>query len=175
MYTFIYILVGFLVLIALLALIAPKEYNVSRTIEINGTKELIFPHLQYLVKQRSWSPWMKKDKNMETKLIGIDGTVGAISHWKGNRDVGEGEQELTKIIDGERVEGKLRFLKPWKSQSDCYLTLLEDSTHKCKVTWGFSGRNKFPFSIVTLFIGMDKMVGKDFEEGLQNLKTIIEG
>jgi hypothetical protein len=42
------------------------------------------------------------------------------------------------------------------------------------VTWGFSGKNKFPFSIMMLFMNMDKAVGKDFEEGLDNLKSILE-
>ena len=111
---------------------------------------------------------------MEKKFTGTDGEVGAISYWKGNKDVGEGEQEITKIVDGERVEGELRFLKPFKSTSDCYLNVEEVSAGKTKVTWGFSGKNKFPISIMMLFMNMDKAVGKDFEEGLQDLKSILE-
>jgi len=54
------------------------------------------------------------------------------------------------------------------------MQLDEVSSDVCKVTWGFSGKNKFPTSIIMLFMNMDKAVGKDFEEGLQDLKEIIE-
>ena len=42
------------------------------------------------------------------------------------------------------------------------------------MTWGFSGKNKFPMNIMMLFMSMDKMVGKDFEEGLATLKKQLE-
>ncbi|PIB23641.1 polyketide cyclase [Maribacter sp. 4U21] len=174
MTTVIYILLGIVVLVVFLALIAPKTYNVSRTIEIDSPKANVFPYLKFLNKQSEWSPWAKKDPDMERKLTGTDGEVGAISCWNGNKDVGEGEQEITKIVDGERVEGRLRFFKPWKSESNCYMDLEETASGKSKVTWGFSGKNKFPFSIMMLFMSMDKMVGKDFEEGLESLKTQLE-
>lgn len=169
-----YVLAAIIVLLLFMASIAPKTYDVSRSIEINATKETIFPYLKFLEKQREWSPWSKKDPNMNTKLTGTDGEEGAVSYWKGNKDVGEGEQEITKVIEGKRVEGELRFFKPWKSESDCYMNLEEVSPDTNKVTWGFTGKNKFPFSIMMVFMSMDKMVGKDFEEGLQMLKRKLE-
>ncbi|MGB2761743.1 MAG: SRPBCC family protein, partial [Maribacter stanieri] len=132
--------------------------------------ELVWEHLKFLKKQQEWSPWAQKDPNMELKFTGEDGSVGAISQWNGNKDVGEGEQEITRIVEGKRIEQDLRFFKPYKSQSDCYMNLDALDGNKSKVTWGFSGKNKFPMSIMMLFMSMDKMVGKDFEQGLQNLK-----
>lgn len=174
MTTVLYIIVALIVLVIILALIAPKSYDVSRSVEINAASNKIWPYLKFLEKQREWSPWAKKDPNMETKLTGVDGEVGAVSYWNGNKQVGEGEQEITKIIEGKRADGELRFLKPMKSESDCYLILEETSPEKSKVTWGFTGKNTFPFSIMMLFMSMDKMVGKDFEEGLETLKAKIE-
>ena len=174
MYMLLYILMGILVLVVFLAIIAPKNYNVYRTIEVARPKAEVFEYLKYLKKQREWSPWEKKDPDMDHKFTGTDGEVGAISYWNGNKDVGEGEQEITKIIEGERIEGELRFLKPFKSTSDCYFDVEEISGGSTKVTWGFSGKNKFPMSIMMLFMNMDKMVGKDFEEGLGSLKSILE-
>ena len=105
---------------------------------------------------------------------GGDGQVGAISKWEGNKDVGTGEQELTRIVENEVVESRLRFFKPWKSESDAYLKVKEDHEGQTVVTWGFSGKNKFPVSIMMLFMNMDKAIGKDFEEGLSNLKGRLE-
>ena len=169
-----YIILGLIVLIAILALVAPKDYNVSRSIEIARPKAEVFEHLKYLKKQQEWSPWAKRDPDMISKFTGVDGEVGAINYWKGNKEVGEGEQEITQIVEGKRIEGELRFLKPFKSTSDSYLEVYEAGQDKTKVIWGFKGKNKFPMSIMMLFMNMDKAVGKDFEEGLQSLKTIME-
>lgn len=174
MATLLYILAGIVLLILILGAIAPKTYNVSRSIEIAQPKSKVFENLRFLKNQDQWSPWNKKDPNMEKKFTGTDGEVGATSYWNGNKDVGEGEQEITMIVDGERIESELRFLKPWKSTSDAYLMTEEVNGNTTKVTWGFSGKNKFPFSIMMLFMNMDKAVGKDFEEGLASLKDILE-
>lgn len=174
MMTALYIILGIVLLVLILATLAPKTYNVSRSIEINRPKEVVFAHLKSLKKQNEWSPWAKRDPNMQQKFTGIDGEVGAINYWNGNKQVGEGEQEITKIVEGERVESELRFLKPWSSTSDCYLLTEETGEGRTKVTWGFSGKNKFPMTIMMLFMSMDKAVGKDFEEGLSNLKTTLE-
>ncbi len=175
MTTLLYILAGIVGLIVILALIAPKSYDVSRTTEIAKPKDEVFTYLRSLKKMDEWSPWAKKDPEMLKKFTGTDGEVGSVSYWNGNKDVGEGEQEIKKIIDGKRIEAELRFLKPWKSTSDCYFDVAETGNGKTKVTWGFSGKNKFPMSIFSLFVSMDKMVGKDFEEGMRNLKSIMEG
>ena len=170
----IYIIAGIAILIILLALIAPKTYHVSRSILISKPKSDVFEYLKSLKKMDDWSPWATRDPNMEKKFTGIDGKVGAVSYWKGNKDVGEGEQEITKIVDGERIESELRFLNPWKSTSDCYLQIEDQQSEQTNVIWGFTGKNKFPMSIMMLFMSMDKMVGKDFEEGLKNLKEVLE-
>lgn len=175
MTTVLYIVAGLIFLIIILTLLAPKNYDVSRSITIEKPKKDVFEVLRSLKKQDEWSPWAKKDPNMKKEFKGVDGEEGSVSYWLGNKEVGEGEQEIKKIIDGERIEGELRFMKPFKSESNCYFITDEISEGNTKVTWGFSGKNKFPMSIMMLFMSMDKMVGKDFEEGLSNLKTIMEG
>ncbi|HKL89798.1 MAG TPA: SRPBCC family protein [Allomuricauda sp.] len=169
-----YIILAIVVLILVLAAIAPKNYNVSRSIEIAKPKRVVFDYLKSLKRQDEWSPWGKRDPNMEKKFTGTDGEVGAISYWKGNKEVGEGEQEITKIVEGDSIESELRFLKPFKSTSDAYIITKEVEQDRTKVIWGFSGKNKFPMSIMMLFMSMDKAVGKDFEEGLASLKETLE-
>ncbi len=174
MSTFIYIVLGIIVLIAILAILAPKTYDVSRSILINKPKKEVFEYIKYLKKQQEWSPWERRDPNMEKKFTGTDGEVGAVSYWNGNKEVGEGEQEITRIVEGERVEGELRFLKPFKSTSASYIAVADKCADQTEVVWGFKGNNKFPMSIMMLFMSMDKMIGKDFEEGLRNLKEVME-
>ena len=174
MTTVLYILLAIVVIIAFLAIIAPKSYDVNRSISINQPISEVFDYLKQLKKQAEWSPWEKRDPNMKKDFEGVDGQVGAISKWEGNKDVGTGEQELTRIVENEVIESRLRFFKPWKSESDAYLRVNENSEGETEVTWGFSGKNKFPVSIMMLFMNMDKAIGKDFEEGLANLKSRLE-
>ncbi len=169
-----YILIGLVLLIAILAMIAPKNYDVSRSTSISRPIAEVFDYIRSLKKQDEWGPWGKRDPNMTKEFRGTDGEVGAISSWKGNKEVGEGEQEITGIKENEVVETQLRFLKPWKSESDAYIKVNDEGNGSTKVTWGFSGKNKFPVSIIMLFMNMDKSVGKDFEQGLSDLKSILE-
>ncbi len=169
-----YILIGLVVLVLILAMIAPKTYEVSRSTSISRPVSEVFEHLRFLKNQDEWSPWNKKDPNMKKEFSGTDGEIGAISSWVGNKDVGEGEQEILGITENKEIKSQLRFFKPWKSQSDAYLRVAEEDGGSTKVTWGFTGENKFPISIMMLFMNMDKSVGKDFEEGLSSLKSILE-
>ena len=174
MTTFLYIVLAVVILIVVLAMIAPKSYDVNRSITINKPVPAVFEYLRYLKKQDDWSPWGKRDPNMKKEFEGVDGTVGAISKWAGNKEVGEGEQEIMRIVDNEVIESRLRFFKPWKSESDAYLKVKEEAADSTTVTWGFSGNNKFPMSIMMLFMNMDKAIGKDFDEGLATLKDVLE-
>jgi hypothetical protein len=168
-------IVGILIgLLILLALIAPKNFAVSRSIVVNKSLEETFTFMKSIKNQDLWSPWKKKDPDMNQSYEGTDGEVGFIARWQGNKDVGEGEQEILKIIENEKVISKLRFFKPWKSEADAFLSTEAVNETETKVTWGFSGSNKIPFNIFMLFMDMDKAVGKDFEEGLTDLKAYLE-
>jgi len=173
MYIALYILLALVFLVIILALVAPKSYDVSRNIIVNKPLAEVFLYLKSLKNQDDWSPWAEKDPNMNKTFSGKDGEVGFVSAWVGNKEVGEGEQEITDILENKVVKSQLRFLKPFKSTSDAYLKV-EEVKEGTKVIWGFSGKNKFPISIMMLFMNMDKAIGKDFEYGLNKLKGILE-
>lgn len=136
MSTVIYIVLAIVVVIVVLAIVAPKNYNVSRSISINKPLSAVFSYLKLINNQDHWSPWAEKDPNMIKTFSGIDGEVGFVSAWVGNKDVGEGEPEITGIVENEVIESQLRFLKPFKSTSDAYLKEANDGNGTL-VTWVF--------------------------------------
>jgi len=73
-----------------MVIIAPNEFSVNRSIIINKPYKEVFQYLKLIKNQDYWSPWKKKDPNMNQEFIGEDGKIGFISKWKGNKDVGEG-------------------------------------------------------------------------------------
>lgn len=168
-----YIILALVLLFLILILIAPKTFNVYRSVIIDKPLPEVFQYLKMIKNQDDWSPWKKKDPDMKQEFEGTDGEVGFIAKWEGNKDVGVGEQEITKIVDNSIIESRLRFFKPWKSESDAYLKVEEVTPTKTKVVWGFSGKNKVPTNVFFLFFNMDKAVGKDFDEGLASLKLIL--
>ncbi|MDX1943620.1 MAG: SRPBCC family protein [Saprospiraceae bacterium] len=164
------ILAVLLVIIVVLGFIAPKDFNVERSIVIDAPNEMIFPYLQSFEKVAEWTPWQERDPNMQTEIIGTDGTVGAINRWKSKVE-GNGEQEITVIVPNERIETKLRF--GGMGESNAILTT-SDTDGGTKVTWNMNGRSPFPWNVVGMFMNMDKMLGNDFEIGLNKLKNMIE-
>ncbi len=174
MNTLLYILVGLVLLIVVLALIAPKSYAVSRSITVNKPIGEVYNYLKLMKNQDHWSPWQERDPDMKKTFTGNDGEVGFISAWESeHKQVGSGEQEIVGLKENEEITTHLRFLKPFKSESDAYLRVNEGDGGT-EVTWGFSGNNKFPMSIFMLFMNMDKAVGADFEQGLAKLKSVLE-
>src|SRR6218665_1038696 len=169
-----YIIGGIIVLILVLALVAPKEFKMHRSVIVNRSKQEGVDYIKALKKQGEWAVWQKMDPNIKNEYRGIDGTVGFVSAWEGNNKVGKGEQEIKSIREGERVGYDLRFEKPFKARNDAYIELETVGNNQTKITWGFFGKTVFPMNIFYLFVNMDKMIGKDYETGLANLKAILE-
>jgi hypothetical protein len=174
MMTTIYIIAGILVMTIILAALGPKTYDVSRSIVIEKPIEDVFNYIKFVKNQNHWSPWKLKDPEMHQEYMGEDGTVGFRAYWKGNKQVGEGSQTITVVTENERLETRLVFLKPFKSESTGYYTFERHSDQRTNLVWGFHGRNKFPATMYMLFFNMDKVVGKDFSEGLENVKKLLE-
>jgi len=64
-------------------------------------------------------------------------------------------------------------VKPFKAHNVNQFTL-EPVGSSTKVTWTMEGTNVYPAKVMSLFVDMDRMMGKHFEAGLDNLKVIAE-
>lgn len=115
------------------------------------------------------------DPNMKKEYRGTDGTVGFVSAWESdNKKVGKGEQEISGIKEGERIDMKLHFIKPWEGRADAHMATEQVATDQTKVRWGLKSSMKYPMNAMLLFMNMDAMMGKDLESGLTKLKAVLE-
>jgi hypothetical protein len=170
---FILVLIVSLVLLVLVAaLFVKKEYSVERSVVINKPKQEVFDYVKLLKNQENYNKWVKADPNISRDYKGTDGTVGFIVAWEGNSKVGKGEQEITKITEGERLDCALRFKKPMESNADTYMATETTGNNQTKLTWSFRGKNKYPMNFMNLFMG--GMLGNDMETSLADLKQILE-
>lgn len=157
------------------AIFVKKGYAVERDIVINKPKSEVFDYIKYLKNQSDYSKWSSLDPDMKTEFRGVDGTVGFVSAWESEQDnVGKGEQEITGIVEGQRVDYEVRFLEPFESKSPAYLITDSIGQDQTRVTWGFSGKMQYPFNLMNLFVNMEEALGEDFELGLYNMKAIME-
>jgi hypothetical protein len=170
------IVIAILVAIPLItALFVKKEYTIERSVNIDQPKQVVYDYVKLLKNQNDYSVWSKIDPNMKKEFRGIDGTVGFVSAWDSPvKEAGKGEQEIIRIIEGERIDYEIRFLEPMVSTDNAFMALKSNNETSTTVTWGFFGKIKYPMNIMLLFMDMDAMLGKDLEGGLKNLQTKLE-
>ena len=168
------LLIGVTVVIALyfvLALFAPSNYKVERVREITASPEAVYAQLSSFQGWQGWSPWQERDPGMVNTLEGEDGTVGCTQHWKGDPDLsGEGQIKFTEFIENEKVGYELTFQESMVSNGAISIEATETGS---KVHWQNAG--EIPFIMRTaawLFMDMDKMMGPDFERGLEKIDSL---
>ncbi len=157
--------------IFILAALKPKTFRVMRSTLIPTTPENVFPQISDLHNWEGWSAWSKKDLSMAKTYSGPSSGKGAIYEWSGNKNVGSGRMEIIESIAPSLVVIKLDFITPFEghNKSSFALQVVPEGT---KVVWVMDGPMAFIPKIFSLFVDMDKMIGKDFEEGLEGLKSV---
>lgn len=169
------VLIVILIIIAIpfvIALFVKNDYAVTREIVVNKPKAVVFDYIKHIKNQSNYNAWLLADPNVKQEYVGTDGTVGFVGIWKGNSDVGEGEQEIIKIAEGSRIDTELRFKEPMESTGYAFMTTDEVDATTTRVTWGMQGRSSYPFNFMNLF--MESMVGNSLQKGLDGLKKEVE-
>lgn len=170
--TLLYIVVSLGVLTVILGLFAKKDYRIERSLEIDAPKEMVYEYVRYFKNLEAWSPWSALDPNMKVTISGTDGEVGAVHAWSGNEDAGEGSQTITAMTP-DRIDIEVLMLRPFKMTSPTYMAF-EERGSKTNVTWVFNMHVPFPWNGFAMFTDMDAGVGRDYEQGLINLRKICE-
>src|ERR1700676_847685 len=155
------------------AMTKPDSFSVQRTANIKEPPEKIFPLIIDLHSWGSWSPWEKLDPTMKRTYSGAQSGKGAVYEWEGNAKIGTGRMEIVDATPPSKVAIKLDFLKPIEGHNVAEFTL-EPQGDSTNVTWIMRGPAPFISKVIQVFVSMDSMVGKDFDTGLANLKTIAE-
>jgi uncharacterized protein YndB with AHSA1/START domain len=166
-----------LIVVALLILFIgtrPGEFHVERSTTIAAPAAAVYSRLDDFHQWAAWSPWDKFDPQMSKVYEGAASGVGASYHWTGNNKVGEGRMTISQSEPPARLVMTVEFFKPWKGNNTTTFSLAPDGANT-KLTWAMEGKEDFMGKAMGLFMNMDKMIGPDFERGLANLRTQVEG
>lgn len=170
------ILIGLVIVVAAVLLYAatrPASFRVERSAGIKAPPEKIFPLINDFHQWPQWSPWEKLDPAMQRTHSGPAQGAGAAYAWVGNSKVGEGRMEILSSTAPKQVDIKLDFIKPFEGHNKTVFTLTPQGDGTT-VHWVMEGPAPYVTKLMSVFVSMDKMIGKDFEAGLSNLKATAE-
>jgi uncharacterized protein YndB with AHSA1/START domain len=170
--------IGIVVVVLIAALLVyaatkPDTFRVARSASIKAPPEKVFALLNDFQRWDAWSPWEKKDPAMKRTFSVVTSGKGAQYAWEGNREVGQGRMEIAESVPPSKVAIKLDFAKPFEAHNLVEFRL-EPKGDVTNITWAMQGNTPYFAKIIHVFFNMDRMVGKDFETGLGNLKTVAE-
>jgi hypothetical protein len=167
-----YILLLILLALAVILLLAarqPDSFSITRAGSLPAAPEAVTALLQDFHQWQNFSPWEALDPNLSRSFSGADQGTGAAYAWVGNKKVGRGNMLITSTTPGQSVAIDLNFEAPMKANNKCLFTLRPEGSGS-HLTWTMSGKNSFTGKIFALIFNIDKMVGKDFEKGINNLR-----
>ncbi len=169
--TILFILISVISLLLIIGLFTRKDYNIHREVIINAPLQKVFDYIIQLKNQDNFNKWVMVDPEMQRNFTGTDGTVGFIYGWNGKK-AGEGEQEIKTIIEGKSIETEVRFIRPFVAIAYVKMTTESVSENQTKVSWSNASKMKYPLNIMLPMI--EKMLAKDMDTSLENLKNILE-
>lgn len=160
-------------LFLILGIVAPKKSHIERSISINAAPSAVQSIVSKFSEFKQWNPFLAKDPNAVVNLEGQDGTIGSKYSWSGNKDVGSGNQRVTKIEPGY-VENALHFDGAMGGDAISAMKMTEENGGTTKATWSFDMESPYPWNAMNFFMNMDKFLGPEYEKGLASLKTYVE-
>ena len=166
------IIISIIVIATISTFFMPSEWEVIRSIGITGKAEEIFPYMNNIRTWQEWSAWTtEKYPSMKVVYSGPDEGVGASQSWTGEES-GSGTLTIVTSDSNKGIQYDLQF-EEGKYKVDGFILLSADGSGT-RVTWSNRGDvGKSPIGkLLARF--MDPIMGPDLEEGLQNLKNIIE-
>lgn len=151
----------------------PGTMRVQRSTRIAAGPDAILPLISDFHRWADWSPYEKLDPAMTRAYTGAPSGPGAVYTWKGNGKAGAGRMEITDV-SLSAVTIQLDFEKPFRA-SNVTQFIVQPQGGGTSVTWSMEGPSAFVTRLAGIFVNLDRMIGRDFETGLANLKALVEG
>jgi uncharacterized protein YndB with AHSA1/START domain len=151
----------------------PSAFRVTRKAAIKAPAEKIFPLINDFAAWNQWSPYEKLDSAMDKNFSPNTVGKGAVYEWEGDNKAGAGQMEITDSVFPSRIEIDLDIIKPLEAHNiiEFKFEAVGGSTN---VTWSMFGRRNLMTKFIGIFVNTDRIAGEQFEEGLENLRAIVE-
>jgi uncharacterized protein YndB with AHSA1/START domain len=153
------------------SLLLSGDFKVTRSQLVAAPPERVYELVVDPRRWKEWSVWNRRDPAMQISYEGAASGVGAVWAWKSATE-GDGRMSFTAAEPARRLAYDLYF-PDFGTTSTGEITLAAEGSGT-RVTWSMAGNmgSNPVFRWIALFA--DRMVGKDFDEGLAQLKQVAE-
>jgi len=152
----------------------PDSFRVQRSTSMKASPEKIFPLINDLKSFNTWNPFNRKDPGVKGGYSGAASGPGAAYAFEGNRNVGRGRIEITDSRPASEARMNLHMLSPMEGRNVVEFSLKPEGGEATRVTWAIQGPLPYVSKLLSLFVDMDAMIGREFEQGLADLQKIVE-
>jgi uncharacterized protein YndB with AHSA1/START domain len=153
------------------SLLLSGDFKVTRSQLVAAPPERVYELVVDPRRWKEWSVWNRRDPAMQISYEGAASGVGAVWAWKSATE-GDGRMSFTAAEPARRLAYDLYF-PDFGTTSTGEITVAAEGSGT-RETWSMAsnmGSNPM-FRWIALFA--DRMVGKDFDEGLAQLKQVAE-
>ena len=165
-------IVALLVLFFVVGFLLPKEIRVERSMEIAAPPQAVFGMVNDFRQFNSWQPWALIDPTTRYVYEGPATGAGSRMMWYSDHpEVRDGMQEIIASEPYSRVRTNLDFGAQGTAVADY---LIDEVDGGSVLTWTLE--TNMGGNPIMGYVGlmMDSMVGSAYEQGLANLKEILE-
>ena len=167
-----YAIVGLVGLFVVIGLFLPTTAHVERSITTSASPDTVYGIVSGFRRFNEWSPWFDLDPAAQYQFSGPEQGVGAGMTWSSEKpEVGSGRQEIVAVEPGRSVTTKLDFGE--QGQATAQFTVVPQGSGS-RITWAFD--TDFEGDFLGRYFGLffDRLVGADYEKGLERLKALAE-
>ncbi len=164
---------GLVIFVLIFAATRPDTFQIQRSRLIEAPSEKVFALLEDFHNWPLWAPQDTGDPTVRRSFSGAERGTGAISEWMSEGTGGAGSMSITEAVPPKTLAITVDFVRPFPAHN-INRFLLEPSGASTNVTWTMEGTNLYLMKVMSLVVNPDKTMGKHFETGLNNLKTVAE-
>jgi hypothetical protein len=164
------------VLALIIAFFGRKAYVVSADTVVDKSLDQTFSYVRKMGNQKYFNKWVMTDPNAKFSEQGVDGEVGFVLSWDSeNKQVGAGSQKIVGIELNDSIHYDINFIRPFEGIAHTRFELEKVNENQTKVIWAFQSSMKYPSNIFLILFKVDRMLQRDMEVSMRNLKTVLEG
>ncbi len=160
----------FFLIMLVMGLILPNEYEIKRSVLINAKPEAIHNFVEDLDQWPQWTPWNAENSKIKITPGAIHKGTGASQRWEGKSGVGElkitrsaPDYGIDYVLDMNADSLNTRGSITYQPEGD-----------QTKVTWTTEGQFTLPVIGPYIAMAMDGTAGPMFETSLSKLKKLVE-
>ena len=149
----------------------PAHVTVARSVVVNAPESAVFPYLNDLHNFKDWSPWKKRDPDLDIAHSGNEKGKGAAVAWTSQKkSVGTGSMEITESEPNRRIGMDVNF----NGLEGTSAFELAPAGSGSKLTWNFGFETGSSPLKRWKGLMLDSLVGPEYRAALDTVKEKVE-